>query len=231
MTSLSPGDFALNLIRGTVTTARVAAVMKRIAGERIEVGPLRFGPGGAVTATGVGLIGPIQVTPAVGAGFGSGPTGTNRSTGPTGSTGTTGTIAFDANIPGDLTIDLTAGSNGRRHRYDGTVVVPLHITVVFEAPAWVVLDVATLRANEVTVRLRTTGMATFVLQTVGDANGEVAAQVAAVVNERVLAVADLRRIDLAGLLDRAWDAEVEARLRAVDPEGAAGGVPSAQMSL
>ncbi|MDQ1364938.1 MAG: hypothetical protein QOE57_980, partial [Acidimicrobiaceae bacterium] len=83
---------------------------------------------------------------------------------------------------------------------------------------------------EVTVRLRTTGMATFVLQTVGDANGEVAAQVAAVVNERVLAVADLRRIDLAGLLDRAWDAEVEARLRAVDPEGAAGGVPSAQMS-
>jgi hypothetical protein len=218
---LSPGDFALNLIRGTVTTARVAAVMKRIAGERIEVGPLRFGPGGAVTATGVGLIGPIQVTPAVGGGFGSGPTGTTRST---------GTIAFDASIPGDLTIDLTAGSNGRRHRYEGTVLVPLHITVVFEAPAWVVLDVATLRANEVTVRLRTTGMATFVLQTVGDANGEVAAQVAAVVNERVLAVADLRRIDLAGLLDRAWDAEVEARLRAVDPEGATGGVPSAQMS-
>ncbi|MDQ1378254.1 MAG: hypothetical protein QOE15_2427 [Acidimicrobiaceae bacterium] len=224
MTSLSPGDFALNLIRGTVTTARVAAVMKRIAGERIEVGPLRFGPGGAVTATGVGLIGPIQVTPAVGGGFGSGPTGT------TGSIGTIGTIAFDASIPGDLTIDLTAGSNGRRHRYEGTVLVPLHITVVFEAPAWVVLDVATLRANEVTVRLRTTGMATFVLQTVGDANGEVAAQVAAVVNERVLAVADLRRIDLAGLLDRAWDAEVEARLRAVDPEGATGGVPSAQMS-
>ncbi|MDQ1367205.1 MAG: hypothetical protein QOE57_3247, partial [Acidimicrobiaceae bacterium] len=150
--------------------------MKRIAGERIEVGPLRFGPGGAVTATGVGLIGPIQVTPAVGGGFGSGTIGT---IGTAGSIGTIGTIAFDASIPGDLTIDLTAGSNGRRHRYEGTVLVPLHITVVFEAPAWLVLDVATLRANEVTVRLRTTGMATFVLQTVGDANGEVAAQVAA----------------------------------------------------
>jgi hypothetical protein len=215
VTRLTPGEFALNLIRGTVTTDRVAAVMKRIAGERIEVGPLRFGPGGAVTATGVGLIGTIQVTPAFGSGSGS---------------GSGGAIAFDASIPGDLTIDLTAGSNGRRHRYEGTVVVPLHIPVVFEAPAWVVLDVATLPANEVTVRLRTEGMATFVLQTLGDANGEVAAQVAAVVNERVAAVADLRRIDVAGLLDRTWDAEVETRLRSVDLEGAGDGAPNARMS-
>jgi hypothetical protein len=204
VTRLTPGEFAVNLIRGTITTDRVQAVMARIAGERIEVGPLRFGPGGAVTATGVGLIGPIQVRPAFASGAGAG-----------------GAIAFDASIPGDLTIDLTAGSNGRRHRYEGTVLVPLHITVVFEAPAWVVLDVATLRPNEVTVRLRTTGITTFVLQTLGDANGEVATQVAAVVNERVGAVADLRRIDMAGLLDRAWDAEVEARLSSADVKGAA----------
>jgi hypothetical protein len=184
---LTPDEFALNLIRSTITTERVAAVMARIAGERIEVGPLRFGPGGTVAATGVGLIGPIQVTPQ-------------------------GTLGFEAHIPGDLTINLTVGSGGTNHRYEGEVVVPLRITVVLEPPTWVVLDVEPLRREDVTVRLETSGVATFVLQTIGDADGEVAAQVAAVVNQRVEAVADLRRIDLAALLDRAWDTELEARL-------------------
>jgi hypothetical protein len=187
--TLTPDQFALNLIRETITTDRVAAVMAHIAGERIEVGPLRFGPGGAVTATGVGLIGPIEVTPV----FGS-------------------AIGFEASIPGALTIDLTAGSTGRPHRYQGSVVVSLEITVQLVEPAWVVLEVAPLQAADVAVRLSTTGMATFVLQTLGDADSEVAAQVAAIVNERVSDVAELRRIDLADLLDRAWDNEFETRL-------------------
>jgi hypothetical protein len=124
-------------------------------------------------------------------------------------------VAFDARVPGDLTIDLTAGSGGRVHRYEGSVVVSLRITVVVHAPARVVLDVAALQADDVAVALNTTGMATFVLQTLGDADREVAAQVAKVVNDRVAAVADIREIDFAALLDRAWPAEMaelEARL-------------------
>lgn len=190
---MTPDEFVLNLIRTTVTTERVASVMARIAGDRIEVGPLHFGPGGTVTATGVGLIGPIQVTPVFAYGLAS---------------QQLNSLGFDATIPGELTIDLTAGSSGRPHHYEGTVVVPLRIRVLLSAPTWLVLDVAPLRADDVTVRLQTTGMATFVLQTLGDADGEVAAQVAAVVNERVAAVADLLRIDLAALLDRSWDTEL-----------------------
>jgi hypothetical protein len=192
---IGPDQFALNLIRETITTERVAAVMARIAGERIEVGPLRFGPGGTVAATGVGLIGPIDVTPAVGAG------GSH--------------VGFCADIPGDLTIDLTAGSGGRIHHYEGTVLVALRIGVQLLPPARVMLDVAPLQPDDVTVKLRTTGVATFVLQTLGDADGEVAAQVAKVVNDRVADVADLRHIDIAALLDRAWQAEMndlESRL-------------------
>jgi hypothetical protein len=195
VTPAAPDEFVLNLIRKTVTTDRVADVMARIAGDRIEVGPLHFGPGGAVTATGAGIIGPIQVTPV----FGYGPPSQQLNA-----------LGFDASISGDLTIDLQAGSSGHRRHYEGTVVVPLQIRVVLNAPTWVILDVAELRADDVAVRLRTTGMATFVLQTLGDADREVAAQVAAVVNERVAAVADLRRIDLAGLLDRAWDSELSS---------------------
>ncbi len=207
---ITADQFALNLIRQTVTTDRVAAVMARIAGHRIEVGPLRFGPGGAVAATGVGLIGLIEVTPA-------GP-GSKASLGPmhpVGSVSSLGSVGFDARVPGDLTIELTAGSGGRAHRYQGSVVVSLRITVVVHAPARVVLDVAPLQADDVAVRLNTTGMATFVLQTLGDADREVAAQVAKVVNDRVAAVADIREIDFAALLDRAWPAEMaelEARL-------------------
>lgn len=199
-TAVTPDQFALNLLSETVTTDRVAAVMARIAGERIEVGPLRFGPGGAVSATGAGLIGRIAVTACDAVG-GFGPANASA-----------GIMSFDASIPGDLTIDLMAGSAGRTHRYQGTVVVPLRIAVRLLAPTWVLLDVAPLRSAEVTVQLRTNGLATFVLQTLGDANREVAAQVAAVVNKRVEAVADLRRIDLASLLDHAWDAEIDARL-------------------
>lgn len=188
-------QFAVNLLRETLTTDRVASVMARIAGDRIEVGPLRFGPGGAVAATGVGMIGRIQVTPSVGIGPGQ--------------------VGFDAAIPGELSIDLTAGSNGHVHRYEGTVQVPLRIRIQLEPPARVVLDVAPLAPVDVTVRLQTSGMATFVLQTLGDADREVAAQVATVVNERVAAVADMRQIDLVALLDRAWPAEMadlESRL-------------------
>jgi len=189
VSSLSPEQFVTNLIRQTVTTDRVASVMARIAGERIEVGPLRFGPGGAVAAQGVGLIGAIEVTPAMG-----------------------GALGFNAVVPGDLTIDLTAGSAGRRHRYEGSVSVRLHIRVLLQPPAAVLLEVTPLQPSDVSVQLQTSGVATFVLQTLGDADREVAAQVATVVNERVAAVADLRRVNLAALLDRAWDDEFGARL-------------------
>jgi hypothetical protein len=198
-TPLTPEEFAHSLIRTTVTTDRVAAVMARIAGERIEVGPLRFGPGGAVAATGVGRIGPIQVTE-------------RGSRTDSGSGSGSGWVGFDARISGELTIDLTVGSGTHKHRYQGTVVVPLHITVVLEPPAWVVLDVEPLRPSDVEVKLQTAGVATFVLQTIGDADGEVSAQVAEVVNERVAAVAELRRIDLAALLDQAWDSHLETQL-------------------
>ncbi len=207
--AVTPSQFALDLIQGTVTTDRVAAVMTRIAGERIEVGPLRFGPGGAVIASGVGLVGPIAVTRSVGGwgGAGGGPP-----------------LAFGVTIPGELAIDLTAGGGGRRHRYEGSVVVSLHIAVLLEPQATVMLDVTPLRPSDVVVELRTSGMATFVLQTLGDADREVAAQVAALVNERVDAVADLRRIDLADLLDQAWDGEMNKRLGG--SAGAAAGSPA-----
>jgi len=188
VSSLTPEQFVANLIRTTVTTDRVAAVMARIAGERIEVGPLRCGPGGAVTATGVGLIGAIAVEPARG-----------------------GALGFTAIVPGELTIDVTAGSGGWRHRYDGTVTVPMRIDVRLQPLARVLLDVAPLEPADVAVKLHTSGVATFVLQTLGDADGEVAAQVARIVNERVEAVADLRRIDLSALLNRAWAAEFESQ--------------------
>jgi len=197
LTRLPPDQFARNLIGQTFTTDRVAAVMARIAGERIEVGPLRFGPGGVVAATGVGLIGNIGVVARNGAG----------------SEG--GWLGFRASIPGDLTIDLTVGSGGSSHRYQGRVVVTLEIAITLEDPTWVVLDVAPLEASDVEVHLQTTGVTTFILQTIGDANGEVAGQVAAVVNERVAAVADLRRIDLGALLDGAWDGQLAARLATV----------------
>ena len=183
-------EFARNLITEAITTDRVAAVIAGIAGDRIEVGPLHFGPRGAVSATGVGIIGPVTVDREIGS-----------------------TIHFDATVPGHLTIDLRAGQH--RYRYLGTVVVPLRITVQPAAPVLLILGVEPIRPSDVKVRLNTSGISTFILQTIGDADTEVAAQVAEIVNDRARSVADLCRLDVATLLDEAWDRDLKAKLTAL----------------
>jgi hypothetical protein len=181
-------QFATRLLTLTVTPDRVAAVMARIAGERVEVGPLTFGPGGMITASGIGLIGTIGVLPRTGL--------------------PDGQLGFEATIPGDLTINLAAGSGDSVHSYQGTVQAPMHITVQLLEPARIFLAVDPLQAREVRVELRTEGMAAVLLQ-LGRADQVVADQVAKVVNQRVAAVADLRTIDLVELVDRSWDAHFD----------------------
>jgi hypothetical protein len=119
-------------------------------------------------------------------------------------------LGFEASIPAELTIDLSAG--GPSHRFLGDVVVPLRIQTVLEAPACALLQVATLRPEEVSVELRVNAMMAVILQTLGNANGEVAEQVALVVNRRVGEVVGIRRIDLVTLVDLAWDQGMEAQL-------------------
>lgn len=185
---IDPQQFASNLLTLTVTPERVAAVMARIAGERVEVGPLTFGPGGMITASGVGLIGKIEVVPVTGLADGQ--------------------LGFEATIPGDLTINLSAGSSDSVHSYQGTVQSCLHITVQLLEPARAFLAVDQLQPREVKVDLRTEGMAAVILQ-LGRADQVVADQVAKVVNHRVAAVADVRTIDLVELVDRSWDAHFD----------------------
>lgn len=184
---LSYEQFAFNLLSHAITADRVAAVITSIAGDRVEVGPLVFGPGGAASVIGVADIGPVRV----------------RSTGGR-------EIGFEATVPGALTLEVTV----RRHqyRYDGDVSVPLRISVQLTSPVVVVLSIATVRPPEVAVRLRTSGMAAFVLQTLGDADHEIAIQVAQIVNERARSVDHLCRIDVGTLLDEAWDSDLRARL-------------------
>jgi len=186
---LSYEQFARNLLTHAMTPERVAAVIAAIAGDRVEVGPLTFGPGGAASASGVAIIGPVSVERAA-----------------------VRDIGFDARIPSRLTLNLTVA--GKQYEYQGPVEVHLSIAVKLESPAVVVLAVAPVKPADVSVRLETTGMAAFVLQTLGDADGEVAIQVSDVVNHQVAAVESLRRIDVGALLDQVWDSELRERLTA-----------------
>ncbi|MDP9074033.1 MAG: hypothetical protein M3N98_07640 [Actinomycetota bacterium] len=191
LASISAEQFALNLVERAVTIERVAAVITAIAGDRITVGPLFFGPGNAASATGVGAIGPVRVARLPGH-----------------------FVTFEATVPGELTIELTVGR--RTHSFYGRVEVPLRIEVRLADPVLMVLDVTPVRPTDVAVRLRTSGMATFVLQTLGDADAEIAAQVACVVNDKLRVVQHLGRIDVGTLLDDVWDADLRARLTALD---------------
>jgi hypothetical protein len=165
-----------------ITPERLAAVIADIAGDRVDVGPLPAGPGGAASARAVGRIGVIEAR-------------------------RVDDLVFEATIPVELA--LTVRLAGRPHRYEASVSVPLRITVALEAPVTLVLDVQKVRGREVRAVLRSSGVAAGIIGQLGDMRREVARQVAHYVNERATAATEPRRIDIGRMIDQVWDTDVK----------------------
>jgi hypothetical protein len=168
-------------VDSAVTAGRVQHAVADIAGETVEMGPIKAGPGGAATVQVLGHIRDIDVT---------------RRPGPL--------VAFTATLSIDLELDISASG---RHHFTGTVTVPLTLTARTAVdPLALVIEVDRVSSRDVTTRLRTDGLKSKVIQRVGNVDGEVRKQVAKIVNERVGsdAATKARVIEVLGAVDDLW---------------------------
>jgi hypothetical protein len=95
---------------------------------------------------------------------------------------------------------------GAKHRFAGDIGIPLGITVHAAPPLTLVIDIDPVRADDIALDLRASGLRSKVIQRIGDVDGELRRQVARVVNERVASedAARLRTIDILSLIDSSW---------------------------
>lgn len=184
MTEISYEQFGTNFVTKVVTPERVAATIARVSGSEVTAGPMAAGPAGAAEVRATGLVG--QITAEV----------SFRQE----------RLGFDATIPIDFVLDVrVAGAN---HRYHGDVTVALRLSVRAVEPLSLMIDVDTVRPDDVEVKLAANGMRAKFLQRLGGIDDEVRQTVAQVVAERLESreAREVRELHILDFVDKAWNA-------------------------
>lgn len=168
------GQLGRNFVYSVVTPERVAATIAHVAGQAVDVGPMRAGPGDAATVTATGTIGGIEARV------------TSRYE----------PLELEASIPIELSLHVRVA--GTQHRYRGRVVVPLRLRVVATEPVVLTIDIAEVLPREIDVTLEAGGLPGRLLRRVGNIDTEVRRTVATVVNDRLSSPDGMaaRRIDV-----------------------------------
>ncbi|MFY9587336.1 MAG: hypothetical protein WAT66_07775 [Actinomycetota bacterium] len=183
MDEISYEEFGANFVANIVTPERVGATIERLAGEELAVGPMQAGPGGAASVMATGRIGPIRPQVVL----------------------TRERLSFDAVIPIELNLDVRVA--GVSHRYTGSVDVALRLDVRAVAPVMLIIDVNTVTADDVKVRLEAEQLRARFLQRIGDVDEEVRRAVAEMVNERLASpeAQEVRVYDILSYVESAFD--------------------------
>lgn len=148
-------------LQDAVTPEVVADVIAQVAGDVIDVGPLRVGPGGVARATAQGVLRRAEVRPEPGA--------------------PDAVLRYEAQIP--VTLELTVEATGGRHRYTADLQVRVRASIGRDGD-WAVVDLRELTGRDVHTRLTAHGLPAKLLAKVGDVEGELRREVAAYVNGR-----------------------------------------------
>jgi hypothetical protein len=177
---MSYEEFGSAFVHEAVTPERIRGVVRSIAGETVDVGPITAGPGGVANATANGTIG----TPLVDK------TGDDP-------------LSYLVRLPVDLTLDVEVG--GGRHHYTVEAVVTIAIVVRLEDPLSICVDPTPPTRRDVTVRVHAKGLQAKMIGRVGDLDNEVRKEVGAYVVDRIEAERDqFANIDLRPLILAAW---------------------------
>ena len=175
-------DFGEQFFAEVVTEERVLAAVDVLAGQPIAFGPKGVGPARLVKVTVTGAIGRATGQPVFDPDH----------------------VAYRVELPLDLRFDVDLGLE--KHTFEGSLLVPLALTVRAVDGLRVFIDVAPPRPDEVGLELRAQGLRASVLQRVVGVEGEVRRFVARYVATEVdkPEIRRARLFDVREQVDRAW---------------------------
>lgn len=180
MKPLDYREFGEAFVYRAVTPERVVQAVTRIAGDVVELGPIKAGPGGRATVHARGRIGEPEADET-----GSDP------------------LTYAVRLPVDVSLEVKVGTVSR---YSASGAIDLRLAVRTNAPLALVIDVEPVRPDHVAFAIDAHGVQAKLLGRAGDVDGELRRHTAAYVNER-LAHPDTTRlthIDLLPLMEKVW---------------------------
>lgn len=193
MSGLSSDAFVRLALAAAAPPERVSEVVARLAGDKITIGPMAAGPCEAALATAIGMVGAVASQP-------SDDTGWDQL----------------VTIPIELSVFVEVA--GGLARFRGPVQVQTRIRLEIAEPCDVVVHVEEVTAADVTTAVEAIGLPARIVGRVGRVDEIVVDQVVTYVNGLISSpetVAALR-IDVTGLLGRAWEADLVIEFPATD---------------
>lgn len=173
-------EFGTAFVAHAVTPQRILAVVRAIAGDEVNVGPIQAGPGGMAQANAHGRIGEPNIEH----------TGDDP-------------LSYLIRLPVELELRVDVG--GGKHDYTVQAEVRITLTVHLERPLVVVIEPATPGRGDVDVKVRAKGMQAKMVGKLGDIDNELKHHIAAYVRARIEAdTTDVTRVDLEPLMAAAW---------------------------
>ncbi len=172
--------FGEAFVLSAVTPERIVDAVTRIAGDVVELGPLKAGPGGRATVRARGRLGEPSADET-----GSEP------------------LAYDVRVPVAVSLEVKVGSV---NRYDASGQIPLRLEVRTVEPLAIHIEVQPVRASDIEFDIDAKGVQARLLGRAGDVAGELRRYTADYVNERISdpGTARFTYIDLLPLIDRVW---------------------------
>ena len=175
-------QWAVDFFTEAISEGRVLDAVRIIAGEQIEFGPVKAGPGGIATVRAYGEIRQPSAARAPGE-----------------------HVAHRVMLPIELTIEVTLQVE---QRFEAELLVPLTLRAVPRSSVRIFIEAEPTRTEEMRVELRARGIRSSVLQRVSDVEGELRRFVAEYVIELLDKphVRAARVIDVCGAMDGVWAA-------------------------
>jgi hypothetical protein len=175
-------DFGEEFFTRVVTEERVVAAVDVLAGQPIAFGPMGVGPGRLAKVTVDGAIGGARSRPVFDGDL----------------------VAYRVELPVDLRFNVDLGVEV--HSFEGSLLVPLVLTVRAVDGLKVFIDITPPRAGDVQLDLRAQGLRATLLQRFAGVEAEVRRFVARYV-EQEIDKPEIRRariFDVAEQVDKAW---------------------------
>jgi hypothetical protein len=175
-------QWGLDFFAEAINEERVLDAVRIIAGQQIEFGPVKGGPGGIATVKAYGEINQPSATRTPG-----------------------DHVAYRVMLPIELTIEVSLQVE---QRFQAELLVPLTLRAVPRSGVRIFIEAEPPHTEEMRVELRARGIRSSVLQRVSDVEGELRRFVAEYVIDLLDQphVRDARTIDVCAAMDGVWAA-------------------------